>query len=128
LRKHCSKIACFEPQVSLRVEDQMLLSLVIIKAVCELIALSYLAMLVVGIFNWKARLGNPVYKLFDLLASPMTKLARLVTPAAVSAPQTRVVGFCLVFVIWMAAVFELREQCRAAPESSYCVKKLGGKQ
>jgi uncharacterized protein YggT (Ycf19 family) len=105
----------------------MLLFLVIVKAICELVALSYLAMLVVGIFNWKARLGNPVYKLFDVLCSPMTKLARLITPAAVSDAQTRVVGFCLVFVIWMAAILELREQCRAAPEASYCVKKLGEK-
>ncbi len=102
----------------------MLLFLVIIKALCELIALSYLAMLVVGVFNWKGRLGNPVYKLFDLLASPMTKIARLITPALVTDAHTRVVGCFVVFVVWMAAVFELGQQCRAAPEASYCVKKM----
>jgi uncharacterized protein YggT (Ycf19 family) len=104
----------------------MLLFWAILKALCELIVLSYLAMLVVGIFNWKKRLGNPVYKFFDLVASPMTKLARLITPAAVSEPHTRVVGAFLAAVVWMLCTFELAQSCRENPADPYCVRKLEG--
>ncbi len=107
----------------------MLLFWAILKALCELIALSYLAMLVVGVFSWSKRLGNPVYKFFDLLASPATKIARLITPKAmVTDAHTRVAGCFLVMVIWMLSVFEIAQQCRVSPAESYCVKKLGERQ
>ena len=99
----------------------------ILKAICELVALSYLAMLIVGAFNWEKRLNNPVYKFFDLLASPATKFARLITPAAVTDPKTRVVGAFLVFVVWMICLFEIQQGCRENPAQSYCVQKLTAK-
>ena len=42
-----------------------------------------LGQFVVGIFNWRARQQNVVYKTFELVASPFVKLIRLVTPKVV---------------------------------------------
>jgi uncharacterized protein YggT (Ycf19 family) len=96
----------------------------ILKALSELVALSYLAMFIVGVFNWRNRLNNPVYKFFDLLASPVTKLARLITPAAVTDARTRVVGCFLIFIVWMIAIFEISQHCKVNPAEPYCVRKL----
>jgi uncharacterized protein YggT (Ycf19 family) len=100
----------------------------ILKALCELVALSYLAMFIVGVFNWRNRLNNPVYKFFDLLASPVTKLARWITPAAVTDARTRVVGCFLILIVWMISIFELSQHCKANPADPYCVQKLKAKQ
>jgi hypothetical protein len=102
----------------------MLLFWQILKTVCEIAGLAYVAMFVVGIFAWSKRLGNPVYKFFDVVASPVTKLARLGTPAAVSDAHTRVVGFFLVIVLWFVAVFEIAQICAATPTAAYCQQKL----
>jgi uncharacterized protein YggT (Ycf19 family) len=99
----------------------------ILKAICELVALSYLAMLIVGIFNWQKRLGNPVYRFFDLLASPVTKFARLITPSAVTDGKTRVVGAFLTLIVWLICVLEISQGCKENPAQSYCVQKLGAK-
>jgi uncharacterized protein YggT (Ycf19 family) len=99
----------------------------ILKAICELVALSYLAMLIVGVFNWEKRLGNPVYRFFDLLVSPVTKFARLITPAAVTDGKTRVVGAFLVLIVWIICVLEINQGCKENPAQSYCLQKLGAK-
>ncbi len=99
----------------------------ILKAICELVALSYLAMFIVGVFNWEKRLGNPVYRFFDLLASPVTKFARFITPAAVTDGKTRVVGCFVVLVVWLICLFEIGQGCKENPAQSYCVQKLGVK-
>lgn len=106
----------------------MLLFWTIVKTLCEVAGLAYLAMFVVGIFNWGKRLGNPVYRFFDLVASPVTKFARWVTPAAVSDAHTRVVGFFFVVILWFVSVLEIAQHCRAAPETPYCVQKLERRQ
>ena len=99
----------------------------ILKAICELVALSYLAMFIVGVFNWEKRLGNPVYRFFDLLASPVTRFARFITPAAVTDGKTRVVGCFVVLVVWLICLFEIGQGCKENPAQSYCVQKLGAK-
>ena len=48
-----------------------------------LVGLFYIAQFVVGIFNWPARENNPIYRLFRFLTSPVTALARAMTPSAV---------------------------------------------
>jgi hypothetical protein len=96
----------------------------ILKTLCEIAGLAYLAMFVVGIFSWSKRLGNPVYRFFDVVASPVTKLMRLITPAAVSDGHTRVVGFFFVIIVWFVSLFEIAQICRAAPDTPHCVKKM----
>ena len=45
--------------------------------------LALFGQLVVGMFNWRARQQNIVYRTFQLIASPVVKLVRLVTPRVV---------------------------------------------
>lgn len=62
-----------------------------------LVGLLYIAQLAVGLFNWPARESNPVYRLLRFLASPVTSLVRVITPAAVQDKHVPVVAFILLF-------------------------------
>jgi hypothetical protein len=59
------------------------LFLEILKTVLFVAVCSLLGQAIVGIFNWGGRRDNFIYQLFGIIASPFTKLVRLVTPRVV---------------------------------------------
>ncbi len=69
-----------------------------------LVGLFYIAQFVVGIFNWPARENNPIYRLFRFLTSPVTALARAMTPSAVQDKHVPVVAFFLLFWLYVTLI------------------------
>jgi uncharacterized protein YggT (Ycf19 family) len=77
---------------------------------------------VVGIFNWRARQQNIVYKLFELVASPFVKLVRLVTPKVVLDQHIPIAAFMVLFIAYFWLGFEHRASCRADIAQTSCEK------
>ncbi len=71
-------------------------------SMCVLISLIYFAQLIVGIFNWPARLNNPIYRFLGFLTSPVTKAVRAITPGKVADRHVPVVAVFLLF--WLCLV------------------------
>ncbi len=94
--------------------------LTIVKAVLEIAAMALIAQLAIGAFSWNRRHQNIVYKLFEVVTSPFTRLTRLVTPKFVLDRHVPLATFFLLFVVWMAVLFELAGSCRADPQQRAC--------
>jgi hypothetical protein len=76
----------------------------------------------VGIFNWRARQRNLVYRLFQLVASPVVKIVRLVTPKVVIDQHIPIAAFLLLFFVYFWLGFEHRDACRADVAQAGCEK------
>lgn len=81
-----------------------------------------LGQFVVGIFNWRARQQNVVYKTFELVASPFVKLIRLVTPKIVLDQHIPIAAFMVLFIAYLWLGFEHRASCRADIAQASCEK------
>lgn len=98
----------------------MALTLVIIKAILEVAALALIGQFLVGIFAWGRRGENVIYKLFQVIASPFTRLVRLVTPKLVVDQHIPLATFLLLGFAWLFVLFELRATCVANPAQRAC--------
>ena len=98
----------------------MALTLVIIKAILEIAALALIGQFLVGIFAWGRRGENVIYKLFQVIASPFTRLVRLVTPKFVVDQHIPLATFLLLGFAWLFVLFELRATCVANPAQRSC--------
>jgi len=81
-----------------------------------------LGQLVVGMFNWRARQQNIVYKTFELVASPFVKLVRLITPRIVLDQHIPIAAFMVLFIAYFWLGFEHRASCRADVAQASCEK------
>ena len=81
-----------------------------------------LGQFVVGLFNWRARQQNIVYKTFELVASPFVKLIRLVTPKIVLDQHIPIAAFMVLFIAYFWLGFEHRASCRADLAQTGCEK------
>ncbi len=94
--------------------------LVIIKAVLEVAALALFAQFLVGVFAWGRRKANPVYRLFEIVSGPMTRLTRLVTPKVVVDRHIPLATFLLIVFAWVIVLVELASSCRSDPAQQAC--------
>lgn len=85
-------------------------------------ALALFGQLVVGMFNWRAREQNLVYRLFQLIASPVVKLVRLITPKVVLDRHIPIAAFMLLVFAYFFLGFEHRSTCRADVTQAGCEK------
>jgi ABC-type uncharacterized transport system permease subunit len=89
----------------------------------QLVLVALLALLgqgVVGVFNWRAREQNIVYRFFQLLASPVVKLLRLVTPRVVLDRHIPLAAFMVLLVAYFWLGMAHRDSCRADISQSGC--------
>ena len=84
--------------------------------------LALLGQLVVGMFNWRARQQNIVYKTFELVASPVVKLVRLITPKVVLDQHIPIAAFMILFFAYFWLGFEHRASCKADVAQAGCEK------
>ena len=94
--------------------------LTIIKAVLEIAGMALIAQFLIGIFAWRRRHQNAIYKLFEVVTSPFTKLTRLITPKFVLDQHVPLATFFLLLVLWVVVLFELASSCRADPQQRAC--------
>lgn len=84
--------------------------------------LALLGQLVVGMFNWRGRQQNIVYKTFELVASPFVKLVRLITPRVVLDQHIPIGVFMILFFAYFWLGFEHRASCRSDLSQAGCEK------
>lgn len=98
----------------------MAILLTIIKAIIEIAGMALIAQFAIGVFAWGRRHQNPVYKFFEIITSPFTRLTRMVTPKFVVDQHIPLATFFLLLVIWLVVLFELAASCRADPQQRAC--------
>jgi hypothetical protein len=83
----------------------------VVRALVEVAGWFLLGQGVLHVLAGKAREGNPVYRLFRLLTSPVVRVTRAVTPAVVVDRHIPLVAFFLLFWIWIALQLLKRHLC-----------------
>lgn len=100
----------------------MAFALLAAQTVVLVAALALLGQGMVGIFNWRAREQNLVYRLFKLVASPFVKLIRLITPKVVLDRHIPLATFMLLIFAYFFLGFEHRSVCRGDVMQAGCEK------
>jgi len=105
----------------------MAFALVLVKTVVEIAALALLGQFLVGAFAWNRRQQNAIYRLFQLVASPVTRLVRLVTPRLVLDQHIPLAAFFLLVFVWMATIYAIARSCAADPQQAACARLVQGR-
>lgn len=96
--------------------------LVVLKALIEIAGLALLAQFLVGVFAWGRRHENPVYRFFQLVASPVTRLVRLVTPKIVLDEHIPLAAFLALVFAWAATIYGIARSCADDPSQASCAR------
>jgi uncharacterized protein YggT (Ycf19 family) len=100
----------------------MAFALVVAKALIEIAALALLAQFLVGIFAWGRRNENPIYRLFQVIASPVTRLVRLLTPKIVLDRHIPLAAFLILVFAWIATLVGIAHSCAVEPAQAGCAR------
>jgi len=100
----------------------MAFALLAAQTIVLVAGLALFAQLLVGSFNWRARHQNIVYRTFELVASPVVKLVRLVTPKIVLDRHIPIAAFMVLFIGYFWLGFEHRATCREDIAQAGCEK------
>ena len=90
------------------------------QALLEIAGMALIFQFVVDIFAWRRRHQNAVYKLFEVVGSPFTRV-RLIMPKFVLDRHIPLATFFLLLILWLVVLFELTASCRADPQQRACV-------
>jgi hypothetical protein len=74
--------------------------IVILKALTEVAGVAFLGQGVLWVVAGSKRDQNLVYKLFQTLTSPVTRVTRVITPRVVLDQHLGLVAFFLLLVLW----------------------------
>jgi hypothetical protein len=91
--------------------DPNLQIIVILKALIEVAGVAFLGQGVLWLLAGAKREQNQVYKLFQVLTSPVTRLTRLITPRIVLDQHIGLVSFLLVLVTWAVLTLFKAKAC-----------------
>ena len=94
--------------------------LVVVKALIEIAGLALLGQFVVGVFAWQRRQQNPIYRFFQVIASPVTRVVRLVTPKLVLDQHIPLAAFLVLVFAWMATIYGIAHSCSIDPQQTSC--------
>lgn len=81
-----------------------------------------LGQFLVGAFNWRGRHQNLVYRLFQVIASPIVKVVRWVTPKVVIDQHIPIAAFMVLLFAYFWLGFEHRSACRENVSQAGCEK------
>jgi hypothetical protein len=77
-------------------------TIVILKALTEVAGVAFLGQGILWVIAGSKRSENMVYKLFQTLTSPFTRVTRVITPRIIIDAHIGLVAFFLLFVLWVA--------------------------
>jgi len=78
--------------------------------------------LLIGLFSWRRRRENLVYQVFGVVARPVVRTVRVITPRLVLDQHVPIVAFLLCLVAYFAIGFAHRDVCRADLSQKGCEK------
>ena len=77
-------------------------TIVILKALTEVAGVAFFGQGVLWVIAGSKRNENVVYKLFQTLTSPITRVTRAITPRIIIDAHIGLVAFFLLMVLWVA--------------------------
>ena len=77
-------------------------TIVILKALTEIAGVAFLGQGILWVIAGAKRNENVVYKLFQTLTSPITRVTRAITPRLIIDAHIGLVAFFLLMVLWVA--------------------------
>ena len=99
----------------------MLLLVSILKAICEILALSLIGQGILWLIAGRARESNFVYRVFAAVTRPVMRLARALTPRFVLDRHVWLVAVLLVLVVWFFSGAHKLQLClREGADSPLC--------
>ena len=102
--------------------SDMALYILMAQTLILVAVLALLGQSLVGAFNWAKRRDNLLYRLFELIARPVVKLVRLISPKLILDRHVPIAAFTLLLVIYFWLGFEHRESCKAQLNQAGCEK------
>ena len=100
----------------------MAFALLLLQTLVLVAALALLGQGVVGLFNWPGRRQNLVYRLFEIIASPVVKVIRWISPKVVLDQHVPIAAFLVLLFAYFWLRFEHRATCRADTAQAGCEK------
>jgi len=100
----------------------MALFLLIAQTLVLIAGMALVGQLLVGLFSWGRRHQNAVYQLFGLVARPVVRAVRVITPRIVLDQHVPVVAFLLCLVAYFAIGFAHRDVCLSDLSQKGCEK------
>ena len=100
----------------------MALLLLIGQTLVSITILVLLGQFLVGVFGWGRRKDNVVYQLFGVVARPVVRSVRAVTPRVVLDQHVPLVAFLLCVVVYFALGFAHRDACMSDLSQAGCEK------
>ena len=100
----------------------MALSFLIAQTLVMVAGLALLGQLFVGAFNWGQRQNNLLYRLFEIIARPVVKLIRWVSPKKILDRHVPLAAFMIMLFAYFWLGFEHRDACRAQANQPGCEK------
>jgi uncharacterized protein YggT (Ycf19 family) len=98
------------------------LLLLIVQTVFLVAGLALLGQFIVGLFAWGRRGENPVYQLFGIVARPIVRVVRFITPRIVLDQHVPIVAFLLCVMVYFGVAFAHRDVCLSNLNQPGCVK------
>ena len=100
----------------------MALILLIGQTLVSITTMVLLGQFLVGVFNWGRRKDNIVYQLFGVVARPVVRAVRAITPRLVLDQHVPLVAFLLCVVVYFALGFAHRDACMNDLSQAGCEK------
>ena len=102
--------------------NNMALYILMAQTLVLVAVLALLGQALVGVFNWGKRRDNLLYRLFELVAKPVVKLVRLLSPKIVLDRHIPAAAFVLLLIVYFWLGFEHRDSCKAQLNQAGCEK------
>jgi uncharacterized protein YggT (Ycf19 family) len=98
------------------------LPLLIAQTLVFITASVLLGQFLVGVFHWGRRQDNVVYQLFGVVARPVVRSVRAITPRVVLDRHIPLVAFLLCVIAYFALGFAHRDACMGDVTQRSCEK------
>jgi hypothetical protein len=98
------------------------LALLILQTVIFVAGLALLGQFLVGVFYWGRRQDNVIYQVLGIVARPLVRVVRVVTPRVVLDQHVPIVAFLLCLIGYFALGFAHRDVCLANLAQDGCMK------
>lgn len=96
--------------------------LLIAQTLLFVAAMALVGQLLVGLFSWKRRRENVVYQLLGVVARPVVRAVRFITPRLVLDQHVPIVAFLLCMMAYLATGFAHRDVCLSDLSQKGCEK------
>jgi uncharacterized protein YggT (Ycf19 family) len=84
--------------------------------------MALIGQLLVGLFSWRRRGENVIYQLFGVVARPVVRSVRFITPRVVLDQHVPIVAFLICLVAYFAIGFAHRDVCLSDLNQRGCEK------